>query len=79
MIPFGICNSPAVFCCYISAIFRDLVQQGVIVIYMDDIIIPALSSDEGLNKLKDALKRLKIKRQKCQFFDKDNSSFRIHY
>uniref|UniRef100_A0A0K8VRE6 RNA-directed DNA polymerase n=1 Tax=Bactrocera latifrons TaxID=174628 RepID=A0A0K8VRE6_BACLA len=69
-VPFGICNSPAIFCRYISAIFRDLVQAGVIVVYMDD--IPSQNEEEAIEKLDCVLKRaenfgLKIKWEKCQF------------
>ncbi|XP_054734546.1 uncharacterized protein LOC129242007 [Anastrepha obliqua] len=50
--PFGICNSPAVFGRYIQAVFRDLLKEGTVVIYMDDIVILAKDVDEGMVKLK---------------------------
>lgn len=56
-VPFGISNSPAVFCRYISAVFRELVQAGIIVIYMDDIIIPAQNEDEAVDRLRTVFKR----------------------
>jgi len=34
---FGLCNSPATFQLMIDLLFQDLVNEGKIVIYMDDI------------------------------------------
>jgi len=71
-VPFGISNSPAVFCRYVHSIFRQLIQNGTIVAYMDDIIIPSETIEEGLQKLKEVLELaqsygLQIKWQKSQF------------
>lgn len=71
-VPFGIKNSPAVFCRYISSIFRGLVNDRTVIIYMDDIVIPSLTVEEGIEKLVKVLKvcetnGLKIKWEKCQF------------
>lgn len=38
-VPFGLKNAPAVFQRFINAIFKDLLEQGLIVIYMDDILL----------------------------------------
>lgn len=74
-VPFGISNSPAVFCRYIASIFRELVAEGTLVIYMDDIVIPAKDETEGIHRLEKVLKvaesnGLKIKWKKCQFLQK---------
>lgn len=37
-IPFGLCNSPAVFQKFINAIFKDLINNGTMLTYMDDLI-----------------------------------------
>ena len=50
-VPFDLTNSPAVFCRYISSIFRELAKDGTVVIYMDDIVIPSMNVEEGINKL----------------------------
>jgi len=34
---FGLCNSPATFQLMMDSLFQDLVNEGKIVIYMDDI------------------------------------------
>ncbi|XP_017464253.1 PREDICTED: RNA-directed DNA polymerase homolog, partial [Rhagoletis zephyria] len=56
-VPFGISNSPAVFCRFVSSVFRDLIQNGTIVVYMDDIIVPAKDEETSIQKLKIVLKR----------------------
>lgn len=60
-VPFGISNSPAVFCRYINAIFRELI---------DDVIIPSADEKEGILKLEKVLNvaakaGLRIKWRKC--------------
>ena len=41
---FGLCNSPATFQCFINDSFRDMIVEGWLVIYMDDLLI--FSPDE---------------------------------
>ena len=36
---FGLCNSPATFQTMMNHIFRDLINRGKVVVYMDDIMI----------------------------------------
>lgn len=69
--PFGICNSPAVFCRYIAAVLRELIEVGVVVAYMDDLVIPAKDEEESLLRLKAVLevaatRGLKVNWSKCQ-------------
>ena len=71
-VPFGICNSPAVFTRYINAVLRELIQKGIVLTYMDDVIIPSKDVEEGIEKLKMFLEvaskfGLRIKWSKCQF------------
>lgn len=47
-VPFGISNSPAEFCRYIAAIFHDLIMEGTLVVYMDDMVIPSKDEAEGV-------------------------------
>jgi len=68
--PFGLCNSPAIFQRYINAVFRDLVNDGVVLTYMDDLIIP--SGNYGLQRLNRVLDTasqfgLMINWEKCNF------------
>ncbi|KAK7870273.1 hypothetical protein R5R35_001001 [Gryllus longicercus] len=71
-VPFGLCNSPAVFQRFINTAFRPLMAQGVALIYMDDIIIPAEDDEEDLERLRQVLELfqdygLDINFEKCQF------------
>lgn len=71
-VPFGLCTSPAVFQRFINFVFKELVAAGCILIYMDDIIIPSRTEEEGIEKLKMVLQvageyGLKLKWKKCQF------------
>ncbi|GFW02675.1 transposon Tf2-9 polyprotein [Trichonephila clavipes] len=54
-VPFGLSTSPSVFQRYVYSIFRELMRKGVVIIYMDDLIIPAKDEKEGLEKLKEVL------------------------
>jgi len=74
-VPFGLCNSPSVFQRFVNAIFRDLVRRGIVLVYMDDLIV--LSSDEitGLRNLGTVLgvasqAGLEISWKKCCFLQK---------
>ncbi|GFW10487.1 retrovirus-related Pol polyprotein from transposon 297 [Trichonephila clavipes] len=58
-VPFGLSISPGVFQRYVSSIFRDLTRKGIVISYLDDLVIPAKNEEEGLEKLK--------KFKKCQF------------
>lgn len=71
-VPFGLCNSPAVFQRYINIIFRDLTNLGIVLPYMDDLIIPSRDEDQALERLQMVLDRskeygLEINFKKCQF------------
>ena len=50
--PFGLCTSPSVFERYISHVFKDLLRDKIVIIYVDDVIIPPKDEKEGLEKLK---------------------------
>lgn len=70
--PFGLCNSPSSFQRFISHVFRDLVRKNIVLLYMDDIIVPSKTYEEGMKNLKLTLSvaeenGLNIKWKKCQF------------
>ncbi|GFX96525.1 retrovirus-related Pol polyprotein from transposon 17.6 [Trichonephila clavipes] len=74
-VPFGLSTSPGVFQRYVSSIFRDLTWKGIVISYLDDLVIPAKNEQEGLEKLKiifEVAKKcgLEIKFKKCQFLKK---------
>ncbi|GFU95740.1 retrovirus-related Pol polyprotein from transposon 17.6 [Trichonephila clavipes] len=71
-VPFGLSTSPSVFQRYVYSIFRELMRKGIVIIYMDDLIIPAKDEKEGLEKLREILEvaskyGLEMKFKKCQF------------
>lgn len=64
-------NSPAVFQRHIRAVFRQLISDGVVLIYLDDLIVPVKSEEENLIKLKKVLATamdygLEINWKKCK-------------
>ncbi|GFS96083.1 retrovirus-related Pol polyprotein from transposon 17.6 [Trichonephila clavipes] len=74
-VPFGLSTSPGVFQRYVSSIFRDFTRKGIVISYLDDLVIPAKNEQEGLEKLKisfEVAKKygLEIKFKKCQFLKK---------
>lgn len=71
-VPFGYCNSPAVFQRHINCVFRELIQAGIVMVYMDDVVVPGKDVQDGLMKLKMVMEvaqvyGLDIKFSKCQF------------
>ncbi|UYV81442.1 hypothetical protein LAZ67_20001196 [Cordylochernes scorpioides] len=69
--PFGLCNAPAKFQRFINLIFAEEIQKGIVLTYLDDIVIPANDAEEALRHLKHVLKRaeeygLQINWEKCQ-------------
>lgn len=74
--PFGMCNSPAVFQRFINDIFKEHIRNGIVLAYLDDVVILAKDEKEGLFRLKLILKTaeeygLKINWKKCQFLMKN--------
>ncbi|GFT08710.1 retrovirus-related Pol polyprotein from transposon 297 [Trichonephila clavipes] len=51
-VPFGLSNSPCVFQRFIYTVFRKLIRDNILIVYMDDLLIPSQNEAEGLNKLR---------------------------
>ncbi|CAH2220926.1 jg25639 [Pararge aegeria aegeria] len=71
--PFGLANAPAVFQRTINLVLGNL-RYNVALAYMDDVLIPSRSFEEGLERLELVLKKfreagLTLKPQKCYFFE----------
>lgn len=69
---FGLCNSPATFQSMMNHIFRDLIDQGVVVVYMDDILIFTETIERHREVTARVLKILQdndlyLKPEKCEF------------
>ena len=74
-VPFELCNSPRVFQRYINAAFWDLIRQNIVLLYVDDLIVPAANEQEVLERLRTVLKTasdygLQINFKKCQFVNR---------
>ena len=69
---FGMTNSPATFQSMMNSLFRDLIDKGGVIIYMDDILIHATTVKQLDELTKQVLKilmdnELYLKTEKCEF------------
>ena len=69
---FGLCNSPATFQSMMDSLFGDLIDEGIVIIYMDDIFLFAETQEELEANTKRILQRLRendlyLKPKKCEF------------
>lgn len=69
---FGLTNSPSTFQAMMNDIFSDLVAEGVVCVYLDDILIYTKSREEHRRVLRVVLERLQahklfLKPEKCEF------------
>lgn len=69
---FGMCNSPATFQSMMNDLFHDEIQEGWLVIYMDDMLIASEDMKEHRRHVRRILKKLKendlyLKGEKCIF------------
>ena len=85
---FGLTNSPATFQTMMNTIFRDLIDEGNVTIYMDDIAIhtgvrPGESGEDHLKRHRELVRRvlkqlrtndLHLNPEKC-IFEQDHLDF----
>ena len=69
---FRLCNSPATFQAMMNEIFKDMLDEGWIVIYMDDILIFSKACGEHTERTKRILQHLQehdlyLKAENCKF------------
>lgn len=74
-VPFGLCNSPAIFCRFINFIFQPLINEGIVKTYLDDLVVVSKDDDEAIKNLKRVLDvaasyNLRIKWKKCKFMER---------
>ena len=72
---FGLCNSLAMFQTMMNELFRDLINRGVVCVYMDDILVLTATKEEHSMVLHEVFKilqsnRLAVKESKCELFKK---------
>nr|XP_046491899.1 uncharacterized protein LOC124223711 [Neodiprion pinetum] len=75
-LPFGLKISPIVFQKYITMIFKELIDKGIVIVYMDDIVILAKNLQEAWERLVMVIKLaeeygLVINWEKCRFMLKE--------
>jgi hypothetical protein len=73
---FGLMNSPATFQVMMNNIMHDLIDEGVIVVYIDDILVFTKTVEENKRIVEEVLKRLEendlfLKLEKCEFMKKE--------
>ncbi|GFV11135.1 transposon Tf2-8 polyprotein [Trichonephila clavipes] len=71
-VPFGLSISSNYFQRYINYVFRELLRDGTLIIYLDDIINPATDDKEAYKKLARVLETasrygIELNLKKCQF------------
>lgn len=76
---FGCCNAPATFQNMMNNILGDLIRQGSVMVYLDNILIFGNDKKEHRKLVKEVLKRLRdndlfAKAEKC-FFEKDSINY----
>jgi len=76
---FGLQNSPATFQSMMNALFDDLIKEGWVIIYMDNILIFSKDLEEHRILVKKVLQRLEeedlfLKLEKC-FFEKPSIEY----
>lgn len=69
---FGLTNAPATFQAFMNDIFKDLIDDGHVVVYLDDVLIFADSQEHHDDLVRQALAifrrhKLFLKKEKCQF------------
>jgi hypothetical protein len=69
---FGLTNSPAMFQALMNAIFADLIAEGKVTVYLDDILIWSSTLEEHWKIVHEVLQRLEehnlyLQPEKCEF------------
>lgn len=69
---FGLTNAPAMFQAFMNDIFKDLIDDGHVVVYLDDVLIFADTQEHHDDLVRQVLAifrkhKLFLKREKCQF------------
>ena len=79
---FGLCNSPSTFQRMMNEILRDLINEGHIVVYLDDILVFTKDLQEHCQSAHQMLTRLQehhlyLKGTKCFFKEREISYLRL--
>ena len=69
---FGLSNSPATFQRFMNNSFKDMIAEGWLIVYMDDMLITSQNKEEDIERTRRVLQRMKeldlhLKLKKCCF------------
>ena len=69
---FGLSNSPATFQRFMNGLFKDMIAEGWLIVYMDDMLITSRNKEEDTERTRRVLQRMKeldlhLKLKKCRF------------
>ena len=69
---FGLSNSPATFQRFMNDSFKDMIAEGWLIVYMDDMLITSRNKEEDIKRTRRVLQRMKeldlhLKLKKCRF------------
>ena len=72
MMFFGLCNSPAAFQRFMNESFKDMIAEGWLVVYMDDLLISSPNQETDTQRTTRVIQRMKeldlhLKIKKCKF------------
>jgi len=70
---FGMTNSPATFQTMMNDIFQNLIAEGIVVVYLDDILIFTKTEEKHVQAVRRVLQVLKenklfLRPEKCEFY-----------
>jgi len=70
VIYFGLTNSPAIFQAMMNDLFRDMINKGDVITFIDDVLVATETEEEYDKIVKEVLKRLEendlyVKPEKC--------------
>ena len=73
---FGLTNSPATFQSMMNTLFREEIDKGIVVVYLDDILIFTKTREEHKEITKQVLQKLRenklfLKPEKCSFEEEE--------
>ena len=79
---FGLSNSPATFQRFMNDSFKDMIVEGWLIAYMDDMLITATNEKENIEQTRRVLQRMKeldlhLKLKKCKFGVKEVDFLRL--
>ena len=71
VLPMGLCNSPATFQRVVNTILKEFIDEGFVVVYIDDILIHSKTLVEHIEHVRRVVEKLKqenlkLKQKKCE-------------